>query len=134
MDKALAATAQRGGRLAVAIVCSVATPYSSADHAAVCSLVARFGAGVLKRSLLLFTGGDLLSADGAGLADYLADAPPDLQVRLLRFTLCKTNACVSSMSICKRISGSSEQCGGDGCEQQVRHQCLSLPLVGSQAH
>lgn len=78
--KALAAAAQRGGRLAVAIVCSVAMPYISADHAAVCSLVARFGAGVLKRSLLVFTGGDLLSADGAGLADYLADAPPDLQV------------------------------------------------------
>lgn len=79
--KALAAAAQRGGRLAVAIVISAATPYSSADHAAVCSLVAHFGAELLKRALLVFTGDDLLASDGATLADYLADAPPDLQVR-----------------------------------------------------
>lgn len=45
-----------------------------------CSLVAQFSADVLKRSLLVFTGGDLLSAEGLQLSDYLADAPPDLQV------------------------------------------------------
>jgi AIG1 family len=61
-------------------VTSVATPFNAADHAAMCSLVAHFGADVLKRSLLVFTHGDVLAADGATLADYLADAPPDLQV------------------------------------------------------
>lgn len=60
---------------------SVATPFNAADQAAVCSLVAHFGADVLKRSLLVFSHGDVLAADEATLADYLADAPPDLQVR-----------------------------------------------------
>ena len=61
-------------------VTSVAAPFTAADQAAVCSLVAHFGADVLKRSLLVFSHGDVLAADGATLADYLADAPPDLQV------------------------------------------------------
>lgn len=61
-------------------VTSVAAPFTAADHAAVCSLVADFGADVLKRSLLVFSHGDVLAADGATLAEYLADAPPDLQV------------------------------------------------------
>lgn len=80
--KALCGAAQRSGRLVIALVTSATTPYNAADHAAVCSLVAHFGAGVLKRALLVFTHGDVLTADGATLADYLADAPPDLQAVL----------------------------------------------------
>lgn len=82
MLKALCGAAQRSGRLVIALVTSAATPYNAADHAAVCSLVAHFGAGVLKRALLVFTHGDVLTADGAALAEYLADAPPDLQVNI----------------------------------------------------
>lgn len=102
--KALCGAAQRGGRLAIALVTSVATPYNAADHAAVCSLVAHFGAGVLKRALLVFSHGDVLSTDGATLSDYLADAPPDLQVRCCCGEYCAVgNICHHAVAVAVHI-------------------------------